>query len=184
MSRGDDAEVATLFHNSFRYIDDTLSVDNPLWQAAVSVPSDVGGMYPRELILNDTTPADHTGVVHFLGMDIMGDDERENRFRLSVYDKRDAFAFPVRRYPHMESLIPPTIPYGVFLGQLHRGYRICSQGSDFVAFACDVAKRLVANGCRTRRLLQLFVSFVKRSVSKYTIKLSTMTRSFRAAVFA
>lgn len=177
----EDKKAAALFHMSFRYIDDTLSVDNPLWLAAVSQSSDEGGIYPSELQLNDTTPADGDAV-HFLGMDIIG---VGNRIRTSIFDKRNEFSFPVRRYPHMASLIPSTIPYGVFLGQLHRGYRTCSDTTDFLNFACEVGKRLVANGCRTSRLLQLFTSFIKRFVSKYhSVRKSTLVRSFRLGFLA
>jgi len=177
---------ARAFHLSFRYIDDTLAVDNPFWAHAVSQSIENGGMYPSELTLNDTTPPllsdndDSRAVVHFLGMDIHS---VGNRFRIAVFDKRDEFSFPVRRYPQMKSLLPSTIPYGVFLGQLHRGYRICSGADDFVNFACDVALRLVVNGCRKARLQQLFVSFIKRFVSKYhAVKLTHMVRSFRYRV--
>ena len=121
-------------------------------------------IYPSQLTLADTTPPVATDPVHFLGMDIVGDDDR---FRLSVYDKRDDFAFPVRRYPQVASLIPHTIPYGVFLGQLHRGYRICTVAVDFMTFAVDVARRLVSNGCGSRRLNSLFATFVRRVVIKW-----------------
>jgi len=123
----------------------------------------------------------HSDVVHFLGMDIMSS-SNGSRFRTAVFDKRNEFPFPVRRYPHMASLLPSTIPYGVFLGQLHRGYRTCSEASDFVSFACDVGKRLIANGCKRQRLLQLFTSFIKRFVSKYqSVRLPSMTRTFARA---
>ena len=90
----------------------------------------VGGrMYPDELKINDTTPSDRHAPVPFLGMNICSEG---NGFRISVFDKRSSFNFPVRRYPHMSSLIPRTIPYGVFLGQLHRGYRICTYHHDFM----------------------------------------------------
>jgi hypothetical protein len=168
----DDSEKAALFHMTFRYIDDTLSVDNPHWSSAC----EEGELYPPELQLNDTTPTELSEPVHFLGMDIVGGN---TRFSLSVFDKREAFPFPVRRYPHMASLIPQSLPYGVFLGQLHRGYRICSAAAQFLAFACDVGKRLVDNGCRPRRLRQLFVSFAKRWVSKYNgVTLPFLCRKF------
>jgi hypothetical protein len=195
---------------SFRLIDDTLSIDNPHWVKAVSLSANDGGIYPSELTLNDTTPAQpkklgsdhvdkenknktgknpdvgvvgkHSDVVHFLGMDIMSSSNGHGRFRTAVFDKRNEFPFPVRRYPHMASLLPSTIPYGVFLGQLHRGYRTCSEASDFVSFACDVGKRLIVNGCKRQRLLQLFTSFIKRFVSKYQgVRLSSMTRTFARA---
>lgn len=172
----DNSDKAASFHMTFRYIDDTLSIDNPHWASAC----EEGTLYPPELELNDTTPTQLSEPVHFLGMDITGG---ATRFSLDVYDKREAFSFPVRRYPHMASLIPQSIPYGVFLSQLHRGYRTCSAAPQFVTFACDVANRLVANGCRPRRLWQLFVSFAMRFVSKFVgVKLSHMSREFRSSV--
>ena len=153
---------AAMFHITFRYIDDVLSIDNPLWKDAVRE------IYPDALTLADTSPSDEKDPVHFLGMDIVGTDD--NRFRLWVYDKRDDFQFVVRRYPRMESLIPQTIPYGVFLGQLHRGYRICTLESDFRTFAVGVACRLIDNGCGRRRLGILFGNFVQRVVKKYRSK--------------
>ena len=147
---------AAQFHITFRYIDDVLSIDNSLWQEAI----DQRLIYPRELSLADTSPVSAADPVHFLGMDIVGTDG--DRFRLSVYDKRDDFPFPVRRYPQVASLIPTTIPYGVFLGQLHRGYRICTDAADFLSFSISVAQRLMVNGCGHRRLSVLFASFVRR----------------------
>ena len=154
---------AASFHMTFRYIDDTLSIDNPLWQQAI----DAKLIYPAQLSLADTTPAVSTDPVHFLGMDIATAADDPSRFRLSVYDKRDDFPFPVRRYPQCASLIPHTIPYGVFLGQLHHGYRICTSSDDFLSFATSVAGRLVSNGCSARRLCVLFSTFVRRAATKY-----------------
>jgi hypothetical protein len=193
-----DLSEAAAFHMTFRYIDDTLSIDNPFWVKAVARDSSVGGMYPAELLLNDTTPVAGAGshsrtneeseetdadcVVHFIGMDVISANG-STRFQTGVFDKRAEFPFPVRRYPHMESLLPSTILYGVFLGELHRGYRSCSAADLFVDFAVDVGKRLVVNGCRKPRLLQLFISFVKRFVSKYhSMKLLHLTSTFKARV--
>ena len=103
--------------------------------------------------------------MHFLGMDISSSSANRGRFRLSVFDKRKAFSFPVRRYPQMTSLIPPTIVYGVFVAQLHRGFRICTAVDDFLDFSVDVFRRLVANGCASGRLFHLFMSFITRVVA-------------------
>ena len=73
----------------------------------------------------------------------------------------------VRRYPVMASLIPSTILYGVFLGQLHRGYRICTTADDFLSFSVNVGVRLIKNGCGIRRLCALFTTFVRRVVTKH-----------------
>ena len=138
--------------------------------------------YLLELQLNDTTPATIGSPVQFLGMNI-GGLPGTNRFHISVFDKRSEFSFPVRRYPHMESLIPRSIPYSVFMGQLHRGYRICTLANDFLDFSCDVAQRLIANGCSKIRLLQLFIGFIKRFVVKYnSIGLRYFVAGFRQRV--
>jgi hypothetical protein len=191
INRGPD--IARLFHMTFRLIDDTLSIDNPLWiEYAFSKNENEGGIYPSELQLNDTTPATaspvsnncsvRNGPVHFLGMNIAGMPE-SNRFHIWVFDKRDEFAFPVRRYPHMESLIPRSIPYAVFMGQLHRGYRICTLANDFLDFSCGVAQRLIDNGCSKVRLLQLFIGFIKRFVVKYqSMGLRYFVNGFRQRV--
>ena len=164
--------IAPLFHMTFRYIDDTLSIDNQHWKKCI----DTKEIYPPELVLNDTSPSDPSDPTHFLGMNIHASDHKSDHFRISVFDKRDSFGFHVRRYPQMASLIPQTIPYGVFLGQLHRGYRICTLADDFMDFATDVARRCISNGCGHRRLSQVFSSFVSRFAHKWGSCRSLRTR--------
>lgn len=154
---------ARSFHMTFRLIDDVLSIDNPHLLSAVSKSVENGGIYPAELKLNQTSTS--LDAVEFLGMTIRAD---ERRFRLAVYDKRKSFPFLVRRYPLMSSLIPRTIPFGVFSGQLHRGYRICSGHEDFLTHALEVATVLLGNGCGAKKLKTVFKSFVHQHVNKYT----------------
>jgi hypothetical protein len=67
----------------------------------------------------------------------------------------------------MASLIPRYIPYGVFQGQLHRGYRICTKATDFLSYALEVATILRDNGCANNKLKRGFKSFVATFVKKY-----------------
>lgn len=166
-------ELARRFHATFRYIDDLLSADNRHWKEAISKPAEEGGLYPRALQLNNTSLDEMTAL--FLGMEIVA---LCNTFRIQVYDKRKSFPFHVVRYPHMDSLIPRNIPYGVFLGQLHRGYRICTEATGFVQFASDVASRLLNNGCKQDRLLAIFRGFLKAKVSKFSTSHRTLVRKF------
>jgi hypothetical protein len=169
--RGTD--TARLFHNTFRLIDDVLALDNPLLHKALSQPYEKGGMYPASLKLNQTSTA--TSKVEFIGMTI---ETVGKRLKLSVYDKRKSFPFHVRRYPLMASLIPRSIPYGVFVGLLHRGYRICSMAKDFVSYACEVGSTLRANGCSMKRLKSLFNSFVVHEMHKYRIEKTCIIKKF------
>jgi len=164
---------ARLFHMTFRYIDDVMSLDNPLWTTAVQHTATEGGLYPAELELSDTSITNEEA--HFLGMHVRS---AGNRFHVSVFDKRTTFPFEVRRYPRLDSLIPNTIPYGVFTGQLHRGYRICSEHQDFLAFSMQVAQRLITNGCARHRLLKKFCAFVRTTVRKYQVKAQMLTEQF------
>ena len=98
---------------------------------------------------------------------------------MSVFDKRQTFPFEVRRYPRMDSLIPPTIPYGVFLGQLHRAYRICSDWYGFLDQSMQVAQRLVTNGCTKQRLVRVYRTFVRQHVRKYSVKAHALCKDFQ-----
>jgi hypothetical protein len=162
-----DTDMAARFHLSFRLIDDTLSIDNPHWIESVAHNSTDGGIYHSALTINNTTP-DHGESVQFIGMSI---GITRPRFTLSVFDKRNSFPFPVRRYPHMSSLIPPSQPYGVFVGQLHRGYRICTNVDDFASFSVEIGLRCLSNGCAGQRLMTLFRTFCTIHMTKYSIKL-------------
>jgi hypothetical protein len=164
---------ARQFHLTFRFIDDLLCLDNPHWASSVEKSAADGGVYPSVLKLSDTSVSDNES--HFLGLHIRA---VASRFRVSVFDKRQTFPFEVRRYPRTDSLIPRTIPYGVFIGQLHRGYRICSDWHDFVTHAVQVAQRLVTNGCTQQRLSKIFRAFVRATVRKYSVTSLSLGKTF------
>lgn len=175
------AEYARSFHESYRFIDDTLSVHNPHWREWVSVPADEGGIYPRELTLNDTTVSETR--VHFLGMEIEDPRREDGKLVVNVFDKRKEFPFSVRRYPHTCSVIPRSIPYGVFTGQLHRFSRICSDARSFVHNAVFVAQTLRAQGCSTRVLRRKFHAFVSaRAADRWNSTVSSLCKAFNRSL--
>jgi hypothetical protein len=153
-----DAETAAKFAWSYRLIDDTLSVNNPFWNSAVTVSAEDGGMYPKCLALNDTSVSPNH--VNFLGMSIRL--EADGKLSLDVFDKRTEFPFVVNRYPHMRSLIPSSIPYGVFTGLLYRYYRICSSRVAFVKRCAALAQLMVKRGCSVSRLRSRFRAFLSK----------------------
>ncbi len=110
--------AARNFHMSFRLIDDVLSADNPCLREYIDKTAEDGGIYPRALTLNETSI--NAEEVNFLGMKIRS---AGSSFCVDVFDKRSEFPFRVLRYPSTDSLIPMSIPYGVFVSQLHRDYR-------------------------------------------------------------
>ena len=85
-----------------------------------------------------------------------------NDLELDIFDKRAEFArfFPIVRYPNTHSLIPTSIVYGVFTGQLHRFHRVCSHVATFMSNSVRVAHVLMKQGAKLQRLIAKFSEFV------------------------
>ena len=112
-----DMTKAIQFSNTFRYIDDLLSVINEQFENYIST------IYPSELELKDTsTPT--TEVCYLDARIKLGDNN--SPFHVSVYDKREDFALRIVIFPHMDSNIPSKPAYGVCMSQLVRNARICT----------------------------------------------------------
>ena len=111
-----DMTKAIQFSNTFRYIDDLLSVNNEEFENYIST------IYPSELELKD--PSTSTAEVCYLDARIkLGDNN--SPFYVSIYDKRDDFAFRIVNFPHTNSNIPSKPACGVYMSQLVRNARIC-----------------------------------------------------------
>ena len=167
-------KMARLFHLTFRYIDDGLSIDNPLGSLFL-VPQEDGGVYPAAILPNDTSLVDYA---NFLGMRIANDPF--GNFSFSIYDKKADFPFKVCNYPFLESNIPLSICYNVFTGQLHRFNIICLH-REFLRSSVDLAKTLCARGYSPNRLCRMFRLFVS-SKHHFGIKASVLCRSFKEAL--
>ena len=147
------------FHMTFRYIDDTLSFDNDQWETDTSRTLEDGGIYPKWLTFNDTSFPNLLSA-NFLGLNVCISNKK--RISVDVYDKRKDFPFPVQRYPDMQSFIPKTIIYGVFLTLLDRVYKICTAPGDFLFRAAEIAKTMIGKGCVLSRLISLFIRFFNK----------------------
>ena len=135
-------DAARKHHMTFRLIDDILVLGNPFHDVFFQ------SCYPSFLTLNDATLED--GSVNFLGMHFK--DTGSTSLSVDVYDKRRDFPFHVIRFPHLDSEIPVSIAYGVFVGQLHRFKLICSTYTAFVRNSCEVANTLGSQKSSFRRL--------------------------------
>ena len=146
------------FRLSFRMIDDILFVNNP--EIAEHLPH----IYPSFLEVSRTG---HGKTVCFLGMKLHVD-QNSSRLRVTPYDRRDEFPFSVVRYPHSKSHIPRHIAYGVFTGQLHRLYSLCSHSEDFVVWASHLAHRMATRGWNRVHLQRCFRKFVRCNVRRFS----------------
>ena len=104
-------------------------------------------------------------------------------FRISSYDKRDDFAFPIVSFPHMDNNIPANPAYGVYISQLVRYARICTSKVDFINRLRGLSLRLRQQGFETNRLQNSFNKFVNRHgliVEKYGAALREMRLAIQA----
>ena len=101
-----DTTKAFQLLNTFRYIDDLFSINN------VDFGHYTSAIFPSELELNDTCTL--STEVCYLDTNIKTVDINAP-FRMSIYDKRDDFAFRIVNFPHMDSNIPANPAYGVYI---------------------------------------------------------------------
>ena len=126
-------------------------------------------IYPKELVLNLENTTDTKAT--FLDIEA----EVVNRvFRTKTYDKRDAFGFDIVNYPDLSGNIPHRQAYGVFISQIIRYARICSNKEDLSEKINLLIKKLINRGFDTNQLKNTY----KRCVNQrkwIRIKMSSVT---------
>lgn len=64
----------------------------------------------------------------FLNLDIS---ISQGSLHTKIYDKRDDFSFPIVNFPFLDGDVPLAPSYSVYISQLVRYGRVCSDVSDF-----------------------------------------------------
>ena len=146
-----NSQVAKIFSNTFRYIDDLLTLNNPTFEQEIS------NIYPQQLELKRTTETDSR--LSYLDLEVNISDRR---FTTAVFDKRDGFNFHIVNFPHMDSNIPSKPAYGVYISQLVRIGRICDSYKSFFTRHHQLTCRLVKQGFLYDKLVTSFKGFCSR----------------------
>ena len=102
-------QLAKCFSNTFRYIGDLLTLNNPTFEEAIR------DIYPPTLELKRTTETDSR--LSYLDTELTIVDRK---FTTVVFDKRDG-----ANSSHLDSNIPSKPAYGVYMSELVRIGRIC-----------------------------------------------------------
>ena len=119
-----DITKAIQFSNTFRYIDDLFSINN------VNFGNCISAIYPSKLELKDTSTS--STEVCYLDTNIKTGDVI-TPFRISIYAIREmTLQFRIVNFPHMDSNIPASPAYGVYIFQLVKYARICTSKVDFI----------------------------------------------------
>ena len=83
----------------------------------------VGEIYPTELQLNKANSA-----ATFLALDLS---ITNGIVSSKIYDKRDKFDFEIVNFPFLDGDVPRSPSYGIYILQLIRFARLCSNVDDF-----------------------------------------------------
>ena len=87
----------------------------------------VGQIYPTELQLNKANSSDTEAPFLDLNLSIY----KWHSFFSKIYDKRDDFNFEIVNFPFLDGDVPCSPSYGVYISQLIRFARLCSNVDDF-----------------------------------------------------
>ena len=97
-------------------------------------------------------------------------------FSSKIYDKRDDFNFEIVNFPFLDGDIPRSPSYGVYISQLIRFARVCSNVDDFNNRNLFLTAKLLKQGYRYHKIRKAFSKFYHRHselIAKYTIRLKT-----------
>ena len=100
-----------------------IKTDIPLVLIGVQM---VGQIYPTELQLNKANSSDTEAPFLDLNLSITNDIVSSK-----IYDKRDDFNFEIVNFPFLDGDVPRSPSYGVYISQLIRFARVCSNVDDF-----------------------------------------------------
>ena len=115
-------DIIEAFNSTSRYFDDllVLNIDNPYFEQMV------GEIYPTELQLNKANSSDTEAPLVDLNLSITN-----GKVSSKIYNKWDDFNFEIVNFPFLGRDVPRSPSYGVYISQLIRVARVCSNVDEF-----------------------------------------------------
>ena len=113
-------DIIEAFNSTSRYLDDLLNIDSPYFEQMV------GQIYPTELQLIKANSSDTEASFLDLNLSITNGIVSSN-----IYDKRDDFIFETVNFRFRAGDCPHSPSCGVYISQLIRFARVCSNIDDF-----------------------------------------------------
>ena len=108
----------------------------------------VGKLYPTDLQLNKANSSDTEAL--FLDLDLS---ITNGIVSSKFYDKRDDFNFEIVNFPFLDGDVPCSPSYDVYISQLIRFARVCSNVDDFNSRNLFLTAKLLKQGYRHHQLL-------------------------------
>ena len=138
--------LASQFNFTYKYIDDVLSINN------LDFVNYLDQVYPPELEIKNTTESNTSAYY----LDLLLSIGRDGQLCTSLYDKRDDFNFHITNFSFLNSNIPYSTAYGVYISQLIRYARACSSYECFILRAVRLSNKLLGRGYVKERLNYFF----------------------------
>ena len=139
-----------MFKDTSRYLDDIFTLDDPEFEKHIP------DIYPTELQLNKANTSDKETSFLDLNIKVIGSD-----VHTSVYDKRDAFGFPIVNFPWLSVMFPDS----------HRMVFTFLSGLDLLGVALafrisilknlQITSKLLTQGYRYHKLRKTFGKFFR-----------------------
>ena len=165
-SDNNQANIIEAFNSTSRYLDDLFNIDNPYFEQMV------GQIYPTELKLNKANSSDTEAPFLDLNLSIT-----YGIVSSKIYDKRDDFNFEIVNFPFLDGDVPRSSSYGVYISQLIRFARVCSNVDDFNNRNLFLTAKLLKQGYRYHKIRKAFSKFYYRHselIVKYNIGLKSL----------
>ena len=137
-----DYKTALKFNNTTRFIDDLGTLNNDGVLAAKK--EDV---YPAEMELLPQNQDPMKGTMLDISIMVIN-----GKFVTKTYDKRDDYNFDIVNYPDLSGNIPPGAAYGVYISQVLRYARVCSEKKDFDERVEILTRKLTRKGYTKEKL--------------------------------
>ena len=129
----------------------------------------VGQIFPTELQLNKANSSDTEAPFLDLNLSITN-----GIFFSKIYDKRVDFNFEIVNFPFLDGDVPRSPSYGVYISQLNRFTRVCSNVDDCNNKNLFLTAKLLKQGYRYHKFRKAFSKFYNRHselIVKYKIGL-------------
>ena len=137
LSDNNQTDIIEAFNSTSRYLDDLHKIDNHYFEQRT------GQIYPIELQLNKANSIDTESPFLFLNLSIPN-----GIVSSKIYDKRDDFNFEIVNFPFLDRDVPRSPSYGVYISQLIRLARVCSNVDDFNNRNLFLTAKLLKQGYR------------------------------------
>ena len=139
LSDNNQTDIIEAFNSTSRYLDDLLNIDKPYFEQMVGQIY----VYPTELQLNQANSSDTEAPFLDLKLSITN-----GIVSSKIYDKRDDFNFEIVNFPFLDGDVRRSPPYGVYISQLIRFARVCSNVDDFNKSNLFLTAKLIKQGYR------------------------------------